>query len=220
MLVPVGSHIEPQCETGLAELERRGYPVRRVRGYAAIDQGRNQMATDALNDGFEVTMWIDSDISFDADDVDRLLMQDLPIACGIYPQKGRRQLAIHVLPGQKEIVFGKSGSLLEIKYAAAGFLMVRRGVYEAIQSQLELPVCNERFGRTMIPFFLPMVVPDGSGHWYLAEDYAFCERARLVGFQIVADSRIRLWHIGSFGYSWEDAGSDPTRYATYNFRMD
>jgi hypothetical protein len=32
--------------------------VRRVGGYAAIDQGRNQMATDVLLDGYEETMWI------------------------------------------------------------------------------------------------------------------------------------------------------------------
>jgi hypothetical protein len=45
VLVPVASMIEPACDDALYELERRGYQVRRVRGYAAIDQGRNQMAT-------------------------------------------------------------------------------------------------------------------------------------------------------------------------------
>ena len=41
VLVPVGGTIDPDCEKGLRELERRGYPVWRVRGYAAIDAARN-----------------------------------------------------------------------------------------------------------------------------------------------------------------------------------
>ena len=57
--------IHPPCEDALRELERRGYEVRRVGGYAAIDQARNQLATDALLDGFEETMWIDADLGFD-----------------------------------------------------------------------------------------------------------------------------------------------------------
>jgi hypothetical protein len=55
ILVPFSGFIHQECEDALKELERRGYQVRRVGGYAAIDQGRNQMATDALRDGFEET---------------------------------------------------------------------------------------------------------------------------------------------------------------------
>jgi len=84
VLVPVQSAIEPACEAALVALERRGYAVRRVRGYAAIDQGRNQMATDALRDGFEETMWIDSDIAFDPNDIERLRAHRLPIVSAIY----------------------------------------------------------------------------------------------------------------------------------------
>ncbi len=64
ILVPFATHIVPACEQGLIELQRRGYDVRRVGGYAAIDQGRSQMVTDALAAGYEETFWIDSDIEF------------------------------------------------------------------------------------------------------------------------------------------------------------
>ena len=53
-------------------LERRGYVVRRVVGFSAIDQGRNQLATDAMAEGFEETMWIDSDVGFEPEAVDAL----------------------------------------------------------------------------------------------------------------------------------------------------
>src|SRR5579884_851761 len=56
VLVPVGGPIDPDCEDGLRELERRGYAVWRVRGYSAIDAARNQMASDALAQGFDELM--------------------------------------------------------------------------------------------------------------------------------------------------------------------
>jgi hypothetical protein len=31
----------------------------------------------------------------------------------------------------------------------------------------------------------------------------------------MADTTIRLWHHGSYGYSWEDAGKDQERYETF-----
>jgi hypothetical protein len=223
VLVPIGGSVVPACEEALAELERRGYQVRRVRGYSAIDQGRNQMATDAMADGFDETMWIDSDVGFDPDDIERLRQHNVPIVCGIYPQKGRRVLACHVLAGTEKLIFGDEGGLTEILYAGTGFLLVRREAYETIQRELQLPLCNERFGgRPMVPYFQPMSHPETvesevSGHWYLAEDFAFCQRARQAGFTICADTRVRLMHYGNYGYSWEDAGMELQRYRTFHF---
>ena len=219
ILVPFATSIVPPCERALEELERRGYPVRRVGGYAAIDQGRNQMATDALLDGFEETMWIDADVEFHPDAIDRLRSHGLPIVAGIYPQKGRRALASNVVPGTPNIVFGKEGGLVEILYAGAGFFHVRREVYLAIQEQLRLPMCNERFRIPLLPFFHPMLHPCEDGHWYLAEDYAFCERARQCGFKIMADTTIRLWHIGNYAYGWEDAGMERERFGTFTLNF-
>jgi hypothetical protein len=217
VLVPVGGYVEPECARGLAELETRGYTVRRVSGYAAIDQGRSQMSSDALADGFDELMWIDSDIGFDADAVDALRSHGLPFVCGIYPKKGLRELACHLLPETEHVLFGEGGGLLEIMYAATGFLLTHRRVYSAIRERGPLVTCNERFGRPVVPYFLPLVVPDGSGHWYLGEDFAFSERARRAGFTIMADTSIRLSHVGRCGYTWEDAGSDRPRYGTYRF---
>jgi hypothetical protein len=78
VLVPVGGAIDPGCEDAMRELERRGYAVWRVRGYSAIDAARNQMASDALAQGFDELMWINSDGVFDPDDVDKLRQHNLP----------------------------------------------------------------------------------------------------------------------------------------------
>ena len=88
VLVPYQGRIVSQCQTALLELERRGYVVRRVEGYSAIDQARNQIGSDALADGFQETLWIDSDVGFNPDDIEKVRKHGLPITCGIYPKKG------------------------------------------------------------------------------------------------------------------------------------
>jgi hypothetical protein len=230
ILVPAFTPPVTKCEEGLRELERRGYPIRRVRGFSAVDQGRNQMASDAIHDGFAETMWIDTDVGFAADAVERLRSHQLPIVAGLYPQPGARSLACELLPGTENLVFGEEGGLVEVKYAAAGFLLVQRAAYEAIREANKLPLCNTRFGRGVWPFFMPLTVerekeangenPPSPRHRYLTDDFAFCHRARQAGLKIMADTSVRLWRVGSYGYGWEDAGSDPERFDTYDFHVD
>jgi hypothetical protein len=177
------------------------------------------MASDALAAGCQETLWIDADTAFHPDMVDRLRAHDLPIVSGIYPKKSKRELAIHTMPGTKEIVFGKAGGLIEILYAPTGFLLVRRAVYDKLREQLKLPHCFADTGRTLVPYYAPLIRPDGDGWWYLADDFAFCERARLCGFKIMADTTVRLLHIGSYAYGWEDAGRKINRFANFKYRL-
>jgi hypothetical protein len=51
ILVPAYGAIEPECEAALTRLEARGYPVKRQGGFAAVDQVRNKLASDALREG-------------------------------------------------------------------------------------------------------------------------------------------------------------------------
>ena len=181
--------IEPACEASLRELERRGYRVWRVHGYKQIDLARCQMASDALAAGCEETLWIDADTGFHPDAVERLRAHDLPIVCGIYPKKNKRELAIHALPGTKEIVFGKGGGLIEILYAPTGFLLVRRDVYDdAPRAARTARVSRRHRPHARARTIAPLIRPDGDGWWYLADDFAFCERARQCGYKIMADT--------------------------------
>jgi len=219
VLVPVSTAVDPGCERSLRGLEELGYAVRRVHGYAAIDQARNELASAAIQDGFAATMWIDSDIVFDSHDVDRLRQANLSLICGLYPKKGRRELACHLLPDTQTVTFGTNGGFVNVKYAGAGFLYVHTDVYRSIRETCRLPCCNQRFGRSVTPYFLPMVAGSGADAWYLAEDYAFCQRAVDSGHAIMADTRIRLYHAGRYEYGWEDAGSTSRRYAKYDLHL-
>lgn len=216
-LVPVATVIEPECDASLQKLRSCGIKVRVLRGASAIDQARCMMVHDALKDGFTELLWIDADIAFEPEDVDMLRAHDKPFVCGVYPKKGARALTCHALPGTRELVFGEDGGLTEILYAAGGFTLVRSSVYEAVEKSCALSTCNRQFGAPFVPYYQPMVKETSEGPWYLAEDFAFSERARQAGFAIYADTRIRLRHIGRYAYQWEDAGAEPKRYERYRF---
>jgi len=225
VLVPFSNRIEVECENGLRELESLGYVVRRVPGFSAIDQARNQLATTAMMDGFQATLWIDSDIGFSGSDVQKLAAHNLPVVCGIYPKKGKRSLAMNRLPHDKSLQFGTNGGLIEIDYVGAGFLWVTRQVYIDVQLKFNLPVCNSAFDPGMIPFFLPEIKREyhlgqrPPTARYFAEDYAFLNRVKACGYKLMADTSIRLSHIGNYPYQWEDAGSEKKRYPGYKFHF-
>jgi hypothetical protein len=216
VIVPVATSTEIECERGLDELARRGYTVWRRSCHVAIDMGRSQMASEALAAGFDEQMWIDADIGFSADDVDRLRQHRESFVCAIYPKRGPAELACQTLQGTTEIVFGEMGPcLVELSHVGMGFCLIRREVFDDVRTKHGLATCGKRSKTPWVPYFLPMVKPmtdDPDDNWYLAEDYAFCERARAAGHPVYADTRIRLFHIGRKALSWEDATGPRERY--------
>ena len=219
VLVPYRGHVEPACEEGLRELESRGYAVRRVDSSAAIDRARSELATQALAEGFEELMWIDSDIAFEPDAVERLRSHDLPLVAGLFAKRGVRQFGCAFLEDTEEVVLGEGGGPIEVRYIGTAFLLTRRRVYEDVARAFDLPVCNARVVPA-VPYFLPMVVrqPDG-GFWYLSEAWSFCERARQAGYKVMIDTAIRLLHLGRYGYGWEDVGAPIARTKSATLRL-
>jgi hypothetical protein len=215
VLVPYSNRIEHEVEESLRVLESRGYAVWRVWGYSAIDQARNRMCYDALyyND-FEEIMWIDADVGFNPDDVDKIRQYGLPICAGAYPFKGvtfadraNRQMTIQLLDEDKGSVieFGDKGGLIEIKSAATGFLYTKKEVYEAIKINKNLPLCNTSFDAPQYPFFHPNIFEENGGnYYYLGEDFSFCRYAVEAGYRIILDTTVKLKHIGLYPYQWED----------------
>lgn len=218
IIVPVYQHIEPRCEESLRALERSGFRVWRIGAGAAIDLGRNRLATWALDEGYSSLMWIDSDIAFPTDAVDQLLDRDLPLVGGAYPKKGQSAFAFHY--DGPELVMGAEGGLVEVQYLPAGFLLTRREVYEDMIKQLALPLCNRAFGDAFYPFFLPQMVPFRGESWYLPEDFSFCHRARACGYRILLDTTLRLSHVGPYPYSWEDACGERQRFDTFRVNLN
>lgn len=215
ILTPYHSQIHPRCDRSLDELQMMGYEVRKIQGCTSIDFIRSQMATDALIDGFAETMWIDADVGFEPEDVHALRKHQLDVVSGIYAQKGKKSIASHLMPGSTSVTFGKEGGLIKLLFAATGFLLVRRNAYLNVRNVNQLPVCNETQEQPLIPFFEPMNHQLEDGCWYLAEDYAFSERLKRSSYEIWADTSLRLWHYGMYGYGWEDTVRDVERYESF-----
>jgi hypothetical protein len=211
ILVPVAHHIEPACDEALRELERRGYVVWRKWGFSAIDQGRCLLAQQALDAGFRELFWIDADIAFWADDVDKVRSLGLSIVAGAYPVKGWPTMTMEPLDKGLPIHFGPGAPLVSLRYAATGFLYTHRRVYHMMRLMLELPTARVWGQHSVTPWFLPLLY-EGD---YLGEDFAFCHRAREVGYTIHLDPSIRLAHIGRHPYSWRFvAGGKPATEPT------
>lgn len=203
VLVPVARYIEPQTDDLLKQLAGRGYDVRYLRGASMVDLARSTMATQALRDGYEETFWIDSDMAFDPDDVDKIRSHKLPICAGMYPCKGPKRFAGKLMEAGQQVIFGEGGGLIEVDKVGFGFVHIRRQVYEAIMERTR-PAAGGYDGREVIPFFRPMI----SQGTYLSEDFSFCTRAAMAGFSIKVDTTIKLGHIGNKTYTWDDLASD------------
>jgi hypothetical protein len=213
--------IEWECEQALQRLEQAGVRVVRRPGCSAIDVARNEMISEALHDGAEAMLFIDSDVGFEPADALRLLARPEPVIGGVYAKKKQRELASVFSEGVKKVLFGPDATgPYPLKYAATGFLRVRAGVLRRMIAELRLPLCNTLWGRGVWPFFMPVIVPQGKDKvHYLAEDWAFSYRLGQIGVTPLADTTIRLWHWGRYGFSWEDAGSDVKRYRSYSYEL-
>jgi len=217
IVVPVYGHIEPACEDGLREAERAGYMVWRRSGGAAIDVARNRLATMALDQGFEEIFWVDSDIAFEVSAIDRLRAHEAPLIAAPYPKKATPAFSFHF--AGRHLTLGDAGGVIEVDFASTGFLCTRREVYERMIALHRLPRCNEVFGDPFYPFFQPRIIELGTGHWYLAEDFAFSHRARECGYRVLYDLSVRIWHIGTYAYSWEDSGGDRQRFEHFEIAV-
>jgi hypothetical protein len=169
-------------------------------------------------------MFIDSDIGFEPADALRLLARPEPVIAGVYPKKGSCELASMFDPAVREVTFGPGEPrIYPLRYAGAGFLRIKTEVLQRMISELRLPLCHSDEGDGFWPFFQPTVVPQGNGHFhYLNEDWAFSHRLQRIGVTPMADTTIRLFHIGPYGFSWEESAAAPNRYQhmTFNLKYD
>ncbi len=219
VLVPYFDRIEPETNRTLQELSERGYAVRTLRGCSQIDMARSILATQALKDGYQELMWIDSDVTFNPYDVSRLRSYNLPITAGLYVKKGKPEFAGRFL-GNEPVTFGKGGKLVEMAAVGFGFVHVRSAVFAKMAALTAMPSCSGGLhpDEPITPFFMPMMVQEKGQWFYLSEDASFCQRARWAGFSIIADTTIKLGHgVGPYKWTWDDI---PPRQTYETFRVE
>ena len=206
VLVPFMDAILHPVEDALRSLERMGVVVVRRPGCSAIDYVRSEMASQALAEGKEAILFVDSDVLFNPKDAVRLLLRPEPIVAGVYAQKRYGRVNVSTFPHTESIGFGDQGGDYEVKGVGAGFLRIRAEALIAVAEFHDMPTCTAT-GSGVIPFFLPFVAKDEDSDaiTYYCEDMGFCRRAREAGMKVIADTLINLYHLGLFPYSFVEA---------------
>lgn len=156
----------------------------------------NLMAKMMFNEKATHFFFIDSDIRCKPESIFQMMAADKDIIAGLYPKKAYPIAYNLNLKAQTKI----QGPLFTVDTAATGFLMFKRGVYEAlIKAHPQAKYVDDvGLGKQYEPFMYAIFdcVIDEKGH-YLSEDWTFCRRAQALGYDIWCDNRVLLNHIGT-----------------------
>lgn len=206
MLPCYGGQMTVQTVESLLELQLEGYE----RGIdfvfvfdtkcSLISLGRSVMLSDVYNNFQDWThiLWVDADIGFTIDDFFKLLVADKDIIGGYYPLKS---YPIKWASSQNKINEGKEeGDLIETFYIATGFTLVKKQVIDKMLEHFKEEKRFRYWDREFVHLFEPIIDKENDD-WFLSEDYAFCKRAREVGFVPWMHRGVRLSHTGSHTFS-------------------
>jgi hypothetical protein len=178
-----------------------------------------------LEKGFDNLMFIDADISFDAQAVATLMAADRDIICGVYPKKeidwkkvgdaaklGKDDLkdyggafVFNMVTELGKVETDKDGCI-EIRHGGTGFMLIKRQVFIDLMphvptyrtSSFKDPETGEYAKPLTHEFFATSIDHTGA---LLSEDYHFCELWRKNGGKIYANPFIKLEHVGTYVYT-------------------
>ena len=150
---------------------------------------------DAELQKYDRFMFIDADIEFKAEDVQKLWNLDVDVATAAYPMK-RESAGVTAWKDGKLVNLDELIGPTEIDFAGTGFLMIKRSVFDRMM--MEYPEAEHEEGSVgrCFAFFNTAVVDDGAGPYFISEDYFFCRNLRKTGMKITLDPSIRLGHVG------------------------
>jgi hypothetical protein len=170
-----------------------------------ISRGRNRLAHDFLKSDCTHLFFLDADISFEPDDVLRLIEAPFHVCGAAYPKKANGA-GFNVNPLPADLKSGRTladNGWLEVAELATGCLCIGRPALvqlaEAHPELLILSDLDDSVGEPMFGFFVPLIDPETRR--YLSEDYAFCQRWRKLGGVVMCYGNAVLAHTGR--YTWQ-----------------
>jgi hypothetical protein len=156
--------------------------------------GRNKLVEEALALGVDYLFFLDSDIAFHPMTLRLLLERDKDIVGATYIQRKSPHVLLgkaldgRALPEALQGTATVGRELLEVSGLPGGCLLVKADVFRAL---------SERYGDLW--FQTPQYWNDEAGQYLIkGEDYFFCERARMSGYQVWLDWQPSFYitHIG------------------------
>lgn len=192
-----------------------------------ITRARNGLTYDFLSSEATHLMFIDADISFNPEDIVKMVEADKDIICGLYPKKEinwnsvsqavkdgvpPQELHNHTgafvvnLVGSNTSQTGNLYEPMEIANGGTGYMLIKRGVFEALKDKvptytndMHLVVDANPAKKIIHEFFATSI--DEESNRLLSEDYHFCKLARNNGFKVYAAPWARLVHSGTYNFS-------------------
>ena len=173
-----------------------GFTIDVIPHDAFVGRARNLIAKRFMESGFHELIYIDADIGFDPYGVAKLCQSPGEIVMGLYRMKEdgpeeTQKLKFPALLSDPMERHPEDPFLVGLEYGPAGFMRVRREVFEKMKEKWPDDWYEDANGR-LYDFF-----PAGrSGNAFWGEDIAFCLRAKECGFKLWAAQGICLKHYG------------------------
>lgn len=178
-----------------------------VSNSSLISKCRSRIANIFLHaTSFEYLLFIDSDIGFKAEDVQKLFELKVDFATAPYPLKSLTP-RYNFEPTYKDgrLIANAAKTAIQVEHIGTGFMLIHRSVFERVARQFpELLFYPTQLSssRTFTDAELK-----GSTHFFetyidpisreqLSEDIAFCRRARSIGIEIWMHLSTSLTHSG------------------------
>jgi hypothetical protein len=192
-----------------------------------ITRARNTLAYDFLDTDATHLMFIDADITFNPEDIVRMVNADKDIICGLYPKKEinwktvaeavKQGVEYQELPnytgsfvvnpvGGAAEFKGNLNEPIEIDNGGTGFMLIKRNVFEVLKdkvptytSDMILIVDKNPVKKIIHEYFATSI--DEESNRLLSEDYHFCKISRQAGFKVYAAPWAKLSHSGTYNFS-------------------
>lgn len=167
-----------------------------------VDRGRDKAVAAMLDGDFTHLLFLDVDISFEPDDVMRLMAAQKPLVAGAYRQRNDSgRFAVSFLPGLGgKVPWDAEAQVMQVDAAGTGFMLIERGVFETMRSaspELAYQVENEDGSLSRLHGFFLQGIVDGQR---VTEDILFCRRWRALGGEVWVLPGVRLGHWGRQQY--------------------
>lgn len=188
ILIPSMDTVPIQFCQSLAMLNKSGDCGVAIKTGSLVYMARNELAKVAVKMGAEYCLWLDSDMTFEPDTLERLFQtmkeEDAPIVSGLYfkrvPPYRPVAYARLELDGDQPVTEELSAipeKPVEVDGIGFGCVLMRTDVLISVMS---------KYGEAFNP--LPTA----------GEDLAFCWRATQCGYRIILDPRIECGHVGHY----------------------
>ena len=161
--------------------------------YGALFDARDRICQRVIKEDFDYVLFIDSDETFEPDIAKRLIAHGTDIITGVYVDKheNHKPLLFSILSPENE--------------DCAAF--AKRSGMDLSQPLIEVAGCGA--GALLISNHALRVMKIHTHDWFkpfkgLGEDVSFCHRATSVGFKIMCDTTVRLGHLKTIEYTFDD----------------